>query len=188
MLESLSIPRYSPATAVTTRRVQVISRKGHVMSLNPWWVTGFVDGEGCFTIQINRSKGNPEKGRKPYTQVQLIFAVTQGAKSLFTLELLQQFFQGKGTIQANPRKDNHKEPLYIYRIRGMDDIGQLVIPHFTQYPLQTAKRNDFAVFSQAFQMMQAQQHLSESGIQTFEQMRLQLRNPTDLGVEVESGD
>ena len=47
------------------------------------WITGFVDGEGCFSIHIVRQPERPNRrGYKTGFQVAHQFVVTQGAKSV----------------------------------------------------------------------------------------------------------
>ena len=80
-------------------------------------ITGFVDGEGCFSIGFIKQSDRKEKtrirrGYKTGYQVFHEFAVTQGAKSLESLKALQKFF-GVGRIYINTRRDNHKEHLFV---------------------------------------------------------------------------
>jgi LAGLIDADG endonuclease len=105
--------------------------------LDPQWIVGFVDGEGCFSISIFKNVTS-----KSGFQVFPEFVVTQGAKSLNVLEGLQSFFDC-GKIYANRRTDNHRESLYRYCVRSLSDIQEKVIPFFEQYELQTAKQQDF---------------------------------------------
>src|SRR5581483_9649083 len=109
--------------------------------LNPWWIVGFVDGEGCFSISIFKNKTS-----KSGFQVFPEFVVTQGAKSLSALQELQIFFNC-GKIYENRRNDNHRENLYRYCVRSIVDIESKIIPFFEKYKLQTAKKNDFQAFS-----------------------------------------
>ena len=125
--------------------------------LDPWWIVGVVDGEGCFSISIVRNTTT-----KLGFQVFPEFVVTQGAKSLSVLEDLQESF-GCGKIYENRRSDNHKENLYRYCVRSVSDISSKVIPFFQNYPLQTAKQNDFIVFCQAIEMLKQKQHLTDEG-------------------------
>src|SRR5687768_3834367 len=57
-----------------------------------WWVVGFVDGEGCFGASIVRNSTC-----RLGWQVQPEFSVTQGERSLPSLELLRRYFDC-GTI------------------------------------------------------------------------------------------
>ncbi len=56
--------------------------------LDPLWIVGFVDGEGCFSISIFKNSTT-----KLGVQVFPEFVVTQGAKSLNVLEDLQKYFK-----------------------------------------------------------------------------------------------
>src|SRR5579862_4384278 len=57
------------------------------------WITGFVDGEGCFSINfIRQPDRDGRKGYKTGFQVAHEFAVTQGAKSVVSLRALAEFF------------------------------------------------------------------------------------------------
>src|SRR3989344_1556033 len=122
------------------------------------WVVGFVDGEGCFSVGIFRNRI-----LKNGWQVFPEFVVTQGEKSLFALEELQQFF-GCGKIFINKRYDNHREPLYRYCVRSTKDIREKIIPFFRKYPLRTAKQNDFERFVKIISMMGQKIHLSKRGM------------------------
>ena len=122
------------------------------------WVVGFVDGEGCFSVSINR---NPVT--KLGWQVVPEFVVTQGEKSLSSLQALQDFF-GCGNIFVNHRSDNHKEHLYRYCVRALDDLRTKIVPFFWANPLRTSKYEDFKKFVQVLDLMEQGWHLTEEGI------------------------
>ena len=126
--------------------------------LDPWWIVGFVDGEGCFTMSFLKNT-TTKTGFQLFPE----FVVTQGAKSLSVLEDIQQFFNC-GKIYVNRRKDNHREHPYRYCVRSIKDLQQKIIPFFEVYSLQTAKRQDFAVFAEILQMMTDRKHLTELGL------------------------
>lgn len=117
------------------------------------WVVGFVDGEGCFSVAIQRCRV-----MKLGWQVFPEFVVTQGARSLPALQALQQFF-GCGRIHINRRHDNHKEPLYRYCVRAVGDLRAKIIPFFLENPLRTAKQRDFQLFVSVLKLMEARKHL-----------------------------
>ena len=64
------------------------------------WIVGFVDGEGCFSVTIQ--KATTATGWQVFPE----FVVTQGEKSLRALHDLKEFFEC-GKIFVNRRKDNH---------------------------------------------------------------------------------
>jgi len=73
--------------------------------INIGWVVGFVDGEGCFSINFVKQPDRIEsrrirKGYKTGYQIGHQFSVVQGAKSVESLERLKNFFQ-VGFISIN---------------------------------------------------------------------------------------
>lgn len=128
------------------------------------WVTGFVDGEGCFSIGFVRQPTRGiRRGYKTGYQVSHEFAVVQGAKSLACLQMLKEFF-GVGGIYVNRRFDNHKEHLYRYSVVKRSDLLQVVIPFFQRHSLRTSKRADFVKFVQCMSVIETNEHLTVGGL------------------------
>jgi LAGLIDADG DNA endonuclease family protein len=127
--------------------------------LDPQWIVGFVDGEGCFSISI-------VKNITTTSGVQIFpgFVVTQGAKSLDVLEAIQEYFQC-GKIYENRRTDNHRENLYRYCVRSFSDLQDKIVPFFEEHPLQTAKSQDFKVFCAVLLLIKDRLHLTPAGIE-----------------------
>jgi hypothetical protein len=117
-----------------------------------------VDGEGCFSVAIQRCRVV-----KLGWQVFPEFVVTQGAKSLLALQALQQFF-GCGRIHINNRHDNHKEAVYRYCVRSVRDLRKRIIPFFWRNRLRTAKQQAFELFTQVVDLMEQKKHLSLDGL------------------------
>src|SRR3989344_1923573 len=126
--------------------------------LDSWWITGFVDGEGCFSVSVFKNATT-----KAGVQIFPEFVVTQGAKSLLTLKNLQDFF-GCGRIYENRRKDNHRENIYRYCVRSKKDLREKIIPFFEKYPHNTSKRQDFMVFCKVMDMIENKSHLTPEGL------------------------
>ena len=132
------------------------------------WVVGFVDGEGCFSVGFVQQPDRKEKtrirrgyrlGYQPFHE----FAVTQGAKSIRSLQELQRFF-GVGKLYLNKRYDNHKEHLWRFVVRRREDIQNVIIPFFQQYSLKTAKRADFEKFVKCMHLIEQKEHLQREGL------------------------
>jgi hypothetical protein len=101
------------------------------------WITGYVDGEGCFSINLIRQPHrHNRRGHKTGFQVAHEFAVTQGASSVDSPHLLVKFFS-VGAVYINRRYDNHKEHVYRYCVRARKELVNTIIPFFEQYPLRT---------------------------------------------------
>lgn len=131
------------------------------------WIIGFVDGEGCFSINFVKQPERQEKSRirrgyKTGFQIAHEFAVVQGEKSLSTLKRLQQFFK-VGGVYINRRYDNHKEHLYRFSVSRMEDLINVIIPFFKEYRLKTSKKKDFELFVKCMKMIQKGSHLTRDG-------------------------
>ena len=125
------------------------------------WITGFVDGEGCFSVSVFR---NPTVKTRIGYQVFCEFVVSQGEKSRTSLELLREFF-GCGYINRNMRKDNHHEDMLKYCVRSLTDLRDTIIPFFERHELKTYKKNDFKVFKKIVELVLRKEHLSKTGLQ-----------------------
>lgn len=125
-----------------------------------WWITGFTDGEGCFSVSIFKNKTS-----KLLWQTMPEFVITQGESSLACLEMVKSFFN-VGRIYINKRYNNHKEHLYRYCVRNRNDLNNVIIPFFRKYPLKTAKQTDFLRFCQVIERMNNQEHLTQNGLES----------------------
>jgi hypothetical protein len=154
--------------AVTIQKImQTISRKpmmgilrGHTsrfqheenMQINPYWISGFVDGEGTFYVGIN-----PHNEMSIGYQVLPEFRVVQHEKDIQVLYKLKEYF-GCGVVCKN--HDDRKE----FRVRGINHISSIIIPFFERYLLQTSKKYDFTKFRNIVKLMEANQHLTKDGL------------------------
>jgi hypothetical protein len=118
-----------------------------------WYVTGFVDGEGCFSISFTM-----RKKLKSGVEVRPSFAVGQNRRSLPAMQKLQAYF-GCGAIRFSRRDQTYK-----YEVRSIGDLRQRVIPHFKKYPLQTFKLEDFAIFAWICDEIAAGKHLNRDSL------------------------
>ncbi len=132
------------------------------------WITGFVDGEGCFSIGFVKQPDRQEKDRirrgyRTGYQIFHEFAVTQGAKSLKSLQILKDFF-GVGNIYLNKRYDNHKEHLYRFVVRNRESLLKVIIPFFRKNKMKTSKQKDFEKFAKCVKMVENKKHLNITGL------------------------
>ena len=115
--------------------------------LDPWYVTGLVDGEGCFMVSFNL-----RPSLSVGIEVRPAFAVALNKRSLKVLKALRHFF-GCGAIRYSRRDRTYK-----WEVRSVPDIVRHVLPHFECYPLQTAKWEDFKRFAQICRWVYTNHH------------------------------
>jgi hypothetical protein len=123
--------------------------------LNPNFVTGFTDAEGCFTLSIFSSNKVTTKIR-----VMARFKIGLNEKDLPLLLQIQEFFGGIGTITYS--KTNNA---YVYSVSNVTELLKVIIPHFMNYPLLSQKAADFNLFVQIIQLMNKGAHLNYAGLQ-----------------------
>jgi hypothetical protein len=120
---------------------------------NPNWLAGFVDGEGCFNINIIKSETN-----KTGIQVKARFILTQHSRDLELMKNLIEFL-GCGNLSEVTKP-------YIYlTISKLNDLYGKVIPLLNKYPLQGSKKLDFILFCEVVELMKNQAHLTAEGLE-----------------------
>jgi len=125
-----------------------------------FWIVGFVDGEGTFSVSLNHNS-TTTTGYQVFPE----FVVTQGAKSLAVLQEIRGYFRC-GKIYENRRYDNHKESIYRFVVRSFHDLTTVIIPFFQNHSLRTAKQNDFQKFCEVIELMKGKKHTKPDGVGT----------------------
>ena len=123
------------------------------MKLDAQWITGFVDGEGCFYVGIN-----PHKQMTAGYQVLPEFTVVQHKRDVQILHALKDYF-GCGVVRTN-----HDDRM-AYRVRSKEHLLEYIVPFFVKHSLKTKKNLDFKKFRKILLKMQANIHLTSEGIE-----------------------
>lgn len=95
------------------------------------WITGFVDGDGCFNIQKKESKAK--------TILVHRFIVSQDKRSVNVLYALKKKLKCGNVHKAGNN-------MMAFQVSDKKSIENIIIPFFKKYPLQTEKRKDFYKF------------------------------------------
>ena len=123
------------------------------MNLSAEWITGFVDGEGCFHVGIY-ARPDMASGY----QVLPEFTVVQHERDAKVLHALKAHF-GCGVVRTN------HGPRLAYRVRGHMHLLERVVPFFEKHQLKTAKRQDFLKFRHVVRLMADGEHLTVEGVE-----------------------
>ena len=127
------------------------------------YISGYVDGEGCFTVTFNiRSKARLGLELRPS------FSVSQNEDRRQVLDLMQEYF-GCGAIRPARRDKTMK-----YEVRDKDDLKKKIIPHFRKYPLLSAKQRDFELFANVCDQVYRKRHLTPAGFINIIQLAYQM--------------
>jgi len=132
--------------------------------LNPNYIVGFVDGEGCFSITVNKN-GNclPE--------VRLLFEIELREDDELILQEIQRTLDCGNIYRLEYKRYAKWQPHVKYKVSNFQDISQKVIPFFKRYPLQAKKRMQFEKFCRVAEMIKNKQHLTTKGVEKIKSIR-----------------
>ena len=126
--------------------------KNNTTIFHPAWVTGFIDGEGTFFVDLLKNKTMALS-----IQVQLQFSITQHIRDADLMRSLVDFF-GAGIVVSDGSTKVQ------YRIRRFADFEQSLFPLLDEYPLMTQKRLDAEAFRKVHALMKDGRHLTPDGL------------------------
>ena len=127
-----------------------------LQGLDPWWVGGFVDGEGCFSVSIHR---NPHVRRTRGWQFNPVFQVSQHVRYRGVLEDIRFHF-GCGKV----RTKGPTSTVMVYAVDRMKDLEAIILPFFETYPLRV-KHDDFLAFAAIVRLLRAKAHFTTEGFE-----------------------
>src|SRR5438270_6383177 len=117
------------------------------------YISGFVDGEGCFCVSFQ-----PSKRHRFGWEVRPNFSVSQNADRAELLYVIQERW-GCGFI----RPDRSDKTLK-FEVRNVRDLVAKVLPHFRAYPLLSAKQQDIEQFDRICQLVACGRHFEPDGL------------------------
>lgn len=138
------------------------------MNLEVQWIVGFVDGEGCFHVSINKHEEMSQG-----VQVNPEFTVVQHEVDVQVLYALKAYF-GCGVV-----RNNHGDQM-AYRVRGLKHLIEIIIPFFEKHTLKTKKQIDFLKFRTILLKMQKGDHLTTEGIEEIRAIKEQMNRQTKI--------
>jgi len=121
--------------------------------LDPWFITGFVEAEGCFMINFYR-----DKKLNLGMSVRAAFSITLHIRDIDLLHKIKAYFGDVGLVTQ--WKDSA-----IFKVQSIKEISENIIPHFDKYSLITQKQADYLLFKEIVILMLRKEHLSKKGLQ-----------------------
>ena len=119
----------------------------------PAWLAGFATAEGCFFINIHKSKST-----KLGEAVQLRFILVQHICDEQLMKRIKDYF-GCGNLLV-------KRETVHFTVTNFVDLTEKVIPFFSKYPVQGVKSKDFADWCKVADLMKnGKAHLTAEGLE-----------------------
>jgi len=118
---------------------------------NPSWISGFVDGEGCFTGSFVIDKRSTW-GLQPQAE----FNIVQNNVDRLLLEAIKELFGNKGGVYSRPNN------MSVYSVRNTKALREVVIPYFLRYPLISNKARELETFTIYLDHLSSNEHVGNS--------------------------
>ena len=121
--------------------------------LDPWFVTGLAEGEGCFCVSFSF-----RSAMRVGLQALPSFSLSLSERDRYLLWELQAFFEC-GSI-----RESHTDRTFKYESRSVGELAEHIVPHFARYPLRGCKALSFAGFARICRMIGQGDHLEREGL------------------------
>ncbi len=139
-----------------------------MVRLNPWYIVGFVEGEGCFAITISK-----HKTKKLGLDARLVFEIELREDDRPLLGEIRNLFKVGHIYRLDYRRPGWS-PHTKYSVHSLREIKSVIIPFFKKYPLKGRKKKSFEIFCQAVTLFEKKEHLTEKGIKKLRKLRISM--------------
>lgn len=136
-------------------------------NLNPQWVSGFVAGDGGFSIYIRPAKINSLS-----QIVSCRFHIAQHSKDLELMWLFTKFFDC-GTVAL---RSNLNTPRCDFIVQDITSLLYKILPHFDTYPLLNLKQEDYIWFKKGMDIIKLKKHLTTEGLKTLKELNSEMNS------------
>jgi hypothetical protein len=141
---------------------------------DPFWISGFIAGDGSFNLKIGTSS-TTSIGRR----IQLRFGIGLHIRELEVIKGIAAYFHllspisKLDTLPQNGYIELNADQRYkyidirpnavLFQITKFDDILNIIIPFFDKYPIQGQKAFDFEDFKIVSTIIKNKEHLTNEG-------------------------
>ena len=139
-------------------------------AIDPWFLTGFADGESCFSIGLYRNNK-----KKLGWAVQISFVLVLHTKDLSILYSIKSYLR-VGNIYSR------KSGTCVYLIQSIKDLA-VIVNHFDKYSLITKKQADYLLFKMAVNLVNNKEHLTIEGLQKFVAIKASINRGLPLNIK-----
>lgn len=134
--------------------------------LDPWFITGFTDAEGSFSVSLVK-----DKSLRSGWAIKYMFKISLHIKDYQLLQEINTFF-GVGGVTCDLKNNTS-----AYRVHDLENLVKIIFPHFQKYPLLSNKQADFLLFQEIIaKMYNDKGHLTEAGFLQIVSLRASLNN------------
>ena len=132
------------------------------INFDPYWVAGFVSGDGSFNVSLGKDPRNTTGFR-----VDSRFSVGLNSRDANLIENLAKFFNC-GVIFTSQNR-----PVIHFTVGKLEDLTNVILPFFNNYPVLRKRRIkslDFFYFCRIISLVKNKEHLTENGIKKIQEI------------------
>ncbi|MDD4901130.1 MAG: LAGLIDADG family homing endonuclease [Patescibacteria group bacterium] len=137
--------------------------------LNPYYISGFIDGEGSFSVSVNR-----HKTLKSGLEIKPEFEIELRADDKEILKRIVKTI-GCGRIYDCSYERYGWYPHAKLKITSAKELKEIFFPFLDQYPLQAKKKKNYEIFRKIVLMVRDKKHLTEPGRHKIIALRNEMR-------------
>jgi len=142
---------------------------GLPLTIDSNWLTGFIEGEGNFTIKVsNSSETNSGKA------IGLVFRITQHIRDIL---LMESFIKLLGCGRVKVRSNNKQVVDYI--VSNLTDIDEKILPFLKKHPLIGAKNSDYLDLCKIVKLIKNKSHLTTEGLEEIIRIKAKMNKGRD---------
>jgi NADH:ubiquinone oxidoreductase subunit K len=144
--------------------------KNKIFSIDPWFITGLFDAESSFVVTILKNPRD-KTGWRVQARVQIKMHEIDRALIVKTQEFFLLCYAKLGIGYIS--KPNNRLATE-FRVNTLNDIVNIIIPHFNKYPLLTKKQADFILFKEIILLMLNKEHSTLEGVKKIVKIKASL--------------
>jgi hypothetical protein len=135
---------------------------------DPNWMSGFIDAEGCFFVDIRDSKTN-----KIGKQVSLEFSMGQHSRDTPLFKSFTKFLEC-GRVRVNASTVD-------FSVASFLDNHEKIIPFLSKYPIAGAKVLDYLDFCKVAELIKNKEHLTLEGLEKIQKIKSNMNRERKCG-------
>jgi len=134
--------------------------------LNPYWVSGFTEGDGSFYVTIFFFQKKIETN-----YVRMFYSIALNNRETPLIRKIQEYFKGIGSIVESI--DNNYNTVK-YKVVSIKDLNEFIIPQFDTYKFFGNKHLNYLIWKEILLLVNSKAHLTAEGLKKIRSLQSKL--------------
>jgi hypothetical protein len=152
-----------------------IYMNSRLITLHPWWVSGFMDGEASFQFRLRNQLLRGE----PYVSANPTLEIAQSSHEVGILDAIRSHLES-GYIKPKYDINSWEEVQSVRRVsRYVNNNEKRVIKLIDQHPLRTRKWLDYLDWKKLIEMKHRDVHKTQEGFEAMDKIKRSMNSGRD---------